>query len=418
MSTRKCAAIVLAAGQGKRMKSSLPKVLHKICGLPIIQHIVDALERVPVAKQVVVIGHRHDLVRAALKGNGVDLVLQTQQLGTAHAVACAKGKFRGFLGDVLVVAGDVPLLSVATLRGFIRVHRALRSKATVLTTTISEPKAYGRIVRDGTGCIRKIVEELDANADERAIREINSGIYLFDAQMLFGKVVRIKRNSRKKEFYLTDIVEALMHDKVEVHAYHVNNADEVRGINSRKDLSDLNTIMNRGTLCSLQKSGVTVLSEDNTFVEARVKVGRDTIIYPFTYIEKDVTVGKGCVIGPFCKIRKGTRIKNNATIGSFVEINRSTIGDRVTIKHLSYIGDTTIGADANIGAGTITANYDGKNKHKTVIKEKALIGANTVLVAPVTVGRSARTGAGSVVRAGQNIPAYKLAVGVPAKIIK
>ncbi len=415
---RKCIAIVLAAGQGKRMKSSLPKVLHRIGGLPIVHHIVDTLKKLRITKQVIVIGHQQALVRNALKEHAVDIIVQPRQLGTAHAVACAKGKFRGFSGNVLVIAGDVPLISVKTLREFMRAHHVLKSSATVLTTTIADPTGYGRIVRGRQNSVRKIVEELDADADEKGIREINSGIYLFDARILFSKLGRIKRNRKKKEFYLTDIVEACMRDKITVHAHHVDNADEVRGINSRKDLCELNTIMNRRILHRLQEAGVTVLSEENTFVEAHVKIGRDTILYPFTYIERDVTIGKGCSIGPFCKIRKGTRIKDRSMIGSFVEINRSMIDEHVTIKHLAYIGDAIIGKDVNIGAGTITANYDGRNKHRTVIKNKALIGANTVLVAPVTVGTAARTGAGSVVKAGQDIPAGRLAVGVPARIIK
>ncbi|MBN1493184.1 MAG: bifunctional N-acetylglucosamine-1-phosphate uridyltransferase/glucosamine-1-phosphate acetyltransferase [Candidatus Omnitrophica bacterium] len=418
MSRKKCAALVLAAGQGTRMKSEKPKVLHAICGVSLVEHIVSTLSAVKMNKIVVVVGYKQELVRSSLKDSKADFVIQKEQLGTAHAVKCARGSLRDFSGDVLVIAGDVPLIQKSTLRSFVGFHRKNRSKATVLTTTVNAPKAYGRIVRDGQGHVIRIVEELDASAEEKAIKEINSGIYLFDAKLLFKEVVRIKRNRKKREFYLTDIVEALIEKNITVNAYRIADADQVRGINSRKDLGDLNRIMNKTTIRLLQESGVTILSEESTFIEQRVKIGRDTVIYPFTFIARDVTIGRNCKLGPFCKIRSKTRIKNDTTIGSFVELNRSSIDNGVTIKHLAYIGDAWIGKNVNIGAGTITANFDGKKKHKTVIKDRALIGANTVLVAPVTVGRSAKTGAGSVVCAGRNIPDNKIAVGVPAKVIK
>jgi len=418
MSSRKCAAVILAAGQGTRMRSAKAKVLHQICGASLIQHIVETLKKVKVNKSVIVVGHQQEAVRTTLKGEKVEFAVQAKQLGTAHAVVCAKSAMKSFSGDVLVLAGDVPLITSSTIKKFIAAHRKNKSKATVLTTLVDEPKAYGRIVRDKQGHVVKIVEELDATREEKSINEINSGIYLFDAKLLFKKVSNIKRNRKKKEFYLTDIVEDLIKDDVQVNAYKVADADQVRGINSRKDLSDLNKIMNARIINDLQRRGVTVLSEENTFIEVNVAIGKDTVIFPFTYIAKDVSIGKGCSIGPFCKIRSGTKVKNDATLGSFVEINRSMINDGTAIKHLAYLGDAVIGKDVNIGAGTITANYDGKKKSQTVIKDKASIGANTVLVAPVTVGESAKTGAGTVVRARKNIPDNHLAVGVPAKIIR
>lgn len=418
MRKAKIATLILAAGAGTRMRSAYPKVLHKVCGVSLVEHLVRSFENIRVAKQVVVVGHKKDMVMHALRDMRVDFVEQKQQRGTAHAVKIAAKKFARFSGNVLIVAGDVPLFDAQLFRKFYRFHSSANRKASVLTATIDNPYGYGRIVRDDKQGICKIVEELNATLDEKNIREINSGIYLFDAQLLFSQINKIKVNKKKNEFYLTDVIELLIKQGVSVGAYCTNDADTVRGVNSREDLAVVNNVMNKENIRRLQGKGVTVIAPENTYIESGVEVGQDTVIYPFTYIEKGVKIGRDCQIGPFCKIRTGTTIRDAVVLGSFVEINRSTVKSDTSIKHLAYIGDAVVGPRANIGAGTITANYDGKSKHQSVIGEGVHTGANTVLVAPVKLGKESKTGAGAVVTAGSDVPAKKLAVGVPARIIQ
>jgi len=411
------AALVLAAGQGTRMKSQKPKVLHKVCGLPLVSHILDTMKHAGIKKSVVVVGHQADAVKKALKGTDAEFAVQKEQRGTAHAVLSARSAFKGFDGDVLIIAGDVPLIEAKTIKQFYRFHLKHGAAASVLTATVADPTGYGRIVKDASGALVKIVEELDANADEKGIDEINSGMYVFKASVLFGAIQKVPVNAKKKEFYLTDIVEMLGKKKQSVAVCEIDDVPQILGVNSQADLSMINTIMNDRTIEQLQQKGVCVIAPENTYVEANVSVGQDTVIYPFSYIETGVQIGKDCSIGPFATIRKGSRIADEAVIGNFVEVNRSVIKKNTKVKHLSYIGDAEIGPDANIGAGTVTANYDGVAKHKTVVKRKGGTGANTVLVAPVIVGENAKTGAGAVVRAKHHIPNNKVAVGVPARVL-
>lgn len=410
----------MAAGRGTRMHSSFPKVLHPLQGVPLIRHVVSKVLRLNVGKLVIIVGYGEAEVRSALGhiDPRIKFVRQTKQLGTGHAVLVAKEQIGIDPGDVLILAGDAPLLNEQTLGRFIKEHQKTGSQVSILSSEVTAPKGYGRIIRRPDGKVAAIHEELDATDKERFIREINSGVYLFSRPHLFRALEKVKATNKKNEYYLTDTIEVLIGNGNKVSAFCVAGEEEIMGINTRNDLIKANLVLYRKKINDLLASGVTVLSPENTFVASDVTVGEDTIIFPFTYIETRVKIGKGCRIGPFAYIREGSRIDDKAQIGSFVEVVRSRVGKGTMIKHLSYVGDTEVGDQVNIGAGTITANYDGFKKHKTIIEEGAFIGSNTVLVAPVKVGKKAKTGAGSVVLADSNVPRGMTVAGVPAKSIK
>jgi bifunctional UDP-N-acetylglucosamine pyrophosphorylase / glucosamine-1-phosphate N-acetyltransferase len=410
--TRPLAALVLAAGRGERMNSSRPKVLHEAAGVPLLGHVLETVKRAGVKRTVVVVGQDAKQVRSFL--NGVESVTQAKQLGTAHAVLQARAKFAKWRGNLLVIPADAPCLKVETLRDFIRAHDAHARPASVLTAEVDDPAGYGRILRRGDR-ITEIREELDASERERRIREVNSGIYVFEKALLFDKLRAIGRNQKKKEYYLTDVIETLSRTGTYVRAHKITDAREMTGVNTRKHLTKVHKVITEQELERHSKNGVTILNPEQTSMGKGVKIGRDTVIHPFTWIESGVTVGKKCQIGPFAKIRSGSTIEDGATIGCFVEVVRSKVGAKSNVKHLSYVGDARIGKHVNIGAGTITANYDGKRKHKTVIEDQASLGCDTILVAPVTVKRGGRTGAGAVVAAKHTVQKGKTVVGVPAK---
>ena len=416
-------AVVLAAGKGTRMRSLRPKVLHEIFGRPLLVYVLDTLRQLGVKNPKVVIGSGAEQVRSFLKdskresGISPASVLQREQKGTGHAVEMTRGTLRGYKGDVLIWPGDMPLLTPETLAEFIRHHREAGAAASVLSALQIDPAGYGRILRAG-GKFYAIREELDASEEERRVQEVNTGVYLFNAQVLFEALRKIGTSNRKNEYYLTDTIEVLTREGVGVEAFPLASSREAQGINSRRDLSEgISTMKNREIQKHLEK-GVTFLSPDQTFVEPGARIGEDTVIYPWCYIEAGVRIGKNCQIGPFAKIRKGTEIGDGTIIGSFVEVNRSRIGKGVQAKHLTYLGDAIVGDGSNIGAGTITANYDGKNKHQSRVGKKVLIGSNTVLVAPVVIEDGARTGAGSVVTGGSRVKRGQVVVGVPAKPLK
>jgi bifunctional UDP-N-acetylglucosamine pyrophosphorylase / glucosamine-1-phosphate N-acetyltransferase len=297
-------------------------------------------------------------------------------------------------------------------------HKQTKAAATVLTALIDEPHGYGRIIRDVAGNIVAIREQKDATPAEDMINEINVGMYCFESKKLFAALKKIKLNPNKKEFYLTDVVELLLANGERVATVVTDDESVAFGVNTRADLAQAEGIIRKRILSKLMEDGVTIIDPATTYVEAGAKIGEDSIIYPCSYIHSDVTIGKNCKIGPFARIRPGSKIGDGAEIGNFTEVSRSNIGSNVTMKHFSFLGDATVGSETNIGAGTVTANYDGKNKNKTVIGDGAFIGSDSILVAPVTIGKKAMTGAGTVVKSGTNIPAGKTAVGVPARIIK
>lgn len=441
-------AVVLAAGKGKRMASALPKVLHKICGRPMIAYVLDTLAQVGIASPVVVVGHGAEQVRVAL-GDGVRYAVQAEQLGTGHAVAQALPLLEDHAGTVLIVYGDVPFLRAQTIETLLAHHRAQGAAATILTDLRDDPTGYGRVVRDGRGNVRRIVEETDASPAEREIREVNVGMYAIEAGALRDALRTLEPANAQGEYYLTDAIHALLQQEHTVAAVVVSSSGEATGINSRAELARAEAAMRAMLLDELMRAGVTVIDPQATYVHAGVRVGRDTVLHPGTALEGQTTIGAECTIGPHARLidaevgdrvtivastierstiaegstigpyshlRPGARIGRFVEIGNYAEIKNSTIGDRTKVHHMSYIGDATVGADVNIGAGTITCNYDGRAKHRTVIGDRAFIGSDTMLIAPVVVGEGAYTGAGSVVK--RDVPPGGVAVGMPARVIR
>jgi bifunctional UDP-N-acetylglucosamine pyrophosphorylase / glucosamine-1-phosphate N-acetyltransferase len=406
-------ALVLAAGKGTRMKSSRPKVLHEILGKPLVGYVLDTLAALGISPVTVVVGAGGEDVRGYLKTRPekIRVVWQREQKGTGHAVEMARKPATGS-GDVLIWPGDMPLLKRETLAAFINEHKAAGAAASVLSALQPEPYGYGRMLRAG-GKFYGIREELDASEAERRIQEVNTGVYLFGVRQLFDALKKVKPANEKREYYLTDTIEILTGQGQVVEAFPLAEAREAQGINSRHELAEATETMRNREIQAHMERGVSFVSPDQTFVEPGVKIGEDTVIYPWCYIESGVVIGKNCSIGPFAKIRKGSTIGDECTVGSFVEVNRSKLGKGVLAKHLAYLGDATLGDATNVGAGTITANFDGKNKHATRIGKKVLIGSNTVLVAPVAVDDGAKTGAGSVVT--KRVRKGQVVVGVPAR---
>lgn len=435
--------VILAAGKGTRMKSAVPKVLHPLAGLPLIEHVLRTVDQLSVASRVLVVGHGADEVRTALAGRpDLQFVVQSPQLGTGHALLQAEPVLKDKKGTILLLYADVPLLQSSTLSRLVEAHRSSRAAATVLTADLSDPYGYGRIVRDSAGVISRIVEERDASAEQQAIREINSGIYTFSLKELFTHLHGLATDNAQGEYYLTDLVAAYRQQKKRVATLRLDNADELRGVNSRLDLAELSAVLRQRKNRALMVSGVTLEDPATTYVEMDVTIGQDTVIGPGVRLEgataigsrcrihagsrltdasvdDDVvvldhsvivrsSVGRGAAVGPMAHIRPDSTIGPSARVGNFVEIKKTALGRGSKANHLAYLGDAVIGEGVNIGAGTITCNYDGVNKHKTIIEDGVFIGSDTQLVAPVTVGRDAYVGAGSSIT--RDVPAGALAI--------
>lgn len=416
-------AIVLAAGKGTRMRSEIPKVLQDMLGRPMLAHVLEVLVSIGVRDPIVVIGSGADQVRSFLKDYAKRLsirprpVLQSQQKGTGHAVMMAIKHLPLTKDAVLIWPGDMPLLKTETLRQFTKDHSEANADVSVLSAIQANPVGYGRILRSG-GKFFAIREELDASDRERRIQEVNTGVYLFRRASLVRALKKIRPANKKSEYYLTDTIEILSQDNAHLEAFPFAVGKEAQGINSRADLSIGIGIMNHREVQRHQEQGVTFVCPEQTVVEPGVKIGKDTIIYPWSYIETGVTIGEKCKIGPFAKLRKGSHIDDESVIGSFVEVARSKVGKKVMAKHLAYLGDAMIGDETNIGAGTIFANFDGKRKHQSRLGKKVMVGSNTVFVSPVNIGDHARTGAGAVVTAGTKVQKKQIVAGVPAKPLK
>ena len=435
--------VVLAAGKGTRMKSAVPKVLHRAAGLPLIDHVLRAADAISPTSVNVILGHEAEQLRNALqKRKGLSLAIQSPQLGTGHALLQAEPLLAGATGTVVLLSGDVPLLSAASLQALISTHEARGAAATVLTATVPAPDGYGRILRDAGGRITAIVEHKDASAEERAIREINSGVYAFELAPLFGALREIGSSNAQGEYYLPDLVRIYRDRGLPVETVALDDPREIMGVNSRKELAEVSHILHAGRIDALMASGVTVMDPATTYIEPDVSVGPDTILHPGVYLEgrtaigarceihsgvrivnttidDDVVVNNFCVlldshvargakIGPFAHIRPQSDVGEDAHVGNFVELKKTTLGRGSKANHLAYLGDATIGEKVNIGAGTITCNYDGTLKHPTVIEDGAFIGSDSQLVAPVRVGRGAYVAAGSSIT--RDVPADALAI--------
>jgi len=418
MSAECATAVILAAGKGVRFKSALPKVMHELAGRPLLAYVLRAARGAGIRNVIVVVGAGHEHVVKAFKKEGVRFALQKKQLGTAHAarVGCSlSGKRQG---PVAVLSGDAPLVTSRTIRRAIARHKKESAACTVITAVLDSPAGYGRIVRSAGGGIERIVEEKDASADEKKIQEVNSGSYVFDGASLRKALARVGRSNKQKEYYLTDCIEILRKEGKKVSAFVADDASEVLGVNSRRELAAVEKIYRRRILERHLEAGVSIIDPENTCIDDTVRIGRDTIIYPFTVIAGNVRIGRGARIGPFSFVRDGSVIADGAQIGAFAEVKNSKIGRNSRASHFCYIGDATVGKDVTIGAGAVTANFDGRRTYKTRIGDGALIGGGSVLIAPVKIGKGARTGGGAVVTKGRDVKAGQTVAGVPARGIK
>jgi len=412
---KKVTAVILAAGKGKRAKTSMPKVLLELCGRAIILHILSALSSLKVVDDIIVVlGHKRELVQNAIKKvfPKVKFVYQKELNGTARAVSSASSLLKN-KSNVLVLCGDTPLIKASTLRKFINSFFKERAKCSVMTAVFKEKNDYGRITRDSRGNVVGITEKVELKADLDR-EEVNSGIYCFEKSFLLKGLTKIKVNKKKKEFFLTDIINIAYKGGFGAKGFCLEDNLEILGVNTQKNLSKVRKLLNERLIEVASLRGVTFIDPDTTFLSFDTKIGKDTVIYPFTFIEKNVIIGSYCELGPFLRVRKGSAIGSDVKIGNFIEINRSTIGSGSRAKHFGYLGDAIVKDKVNIGAGTVIANYDGKNKHKTIIETGAFIGSDTVIVAPRKIGKGARTGAGSVVT--RDVKNNDVVVGVPARV--
>ena len=411
------AVIILAAGKSTRMKSDAPKVLHPVCGRPCLSYVLDLVSALRIKNIIAVLGHKHQDVKKLLKP-GIKVVIQKRLLGTADAVKEAMPLLKNFKGTVLVLYADNPLLKKETIKKLLEHHIKNNLDATLLTAKMDKPAGYGRVLRDKYASICGIVEEKDADDFQKDIQEINTGIICFNKDRLLDSLKHVRPNNRKKEYYLTDTIGILYKKGFLLDSVKINDINEALGINSRGDLAKANSIMQKRINEELMQNGITIVDPDSTFIGFGAKIVPDTTIYPFTVIERDVRIGKRCFIGPFVHLREGTVLSDDIMAGNFLEVVRSKISSGTLLKHVGYIGDSQIGRMVNIGAGTVIANFDGRKKNITVIKDKAFIGCDTVLVAPVKIGKSARTGAGCVVTKNKDVCDGTTVVGVPARPLR
>lgn len=437
------ASVVLAAGKGTRMKSGLIKVLHHVAGVPMIAWPVAAARDAGSDPIVLVIGHQANAVQGTFRGAAdIRYAMQEEQLGTGHAVACALDALEGFRGTILILCGDTPLLRAETLKNMLAFHRDNRAAVTVLTAMTDDPYGYGRIVRDPSGRVTRIVEQKDADPEEQEIREINSGIYCMDSDFLFANIRGISNDNAQGEYYLTDLLAIAVRNGLTCLALPTADTDEIMGVNDRVQLAEAARILRRRINRDHMLNGVTIIDPDTTYIDHGVTIGTDTVIHPGCRIGKGTTIGSGCeieggvsisgcrigddchikaasvledselgedvAVGPMAHLRPGTLLGNKVKIGNFVETKKIVMGEGSKASHLTYLGDAEIGRNVNIGCGTITCNYDGVNKHRTVIGDDVFIGSDVQLVAPVNVGRNSLVAAGTTVTT--DVPPDSLAI--------
>ena len=417
---RNVKSIILAAGKGTRMKSETPKVLHKIFNKELLGYVIDEVNKTgEVSQNYVIVGHKAEEVENFVKKNyeNAKCLLQSPQLGTGHAAYQAFEDLKGFEGEVIILNGDIPLLTTETLKKFIENHRKNNAALSVLSAVFEDPYNYGRIIRDENGNLRAIVEEKDATPEQKAVKEINIGVYLLDWAKISPAFLSLDSNNAQGEYYLTDIVKWAISQGLKAQSYVLENNEESFGINSKTHLAEAAKILKNRVINKLLEDGVTIVDPETTFISPETEIAPDVIIYPCTYIEGKNIIGKDCKIGPFARLRGGVELGEGVKIGNFVEIKNSKIKNHTNVSHLSYIGDSELGSNVNIGAGTITANYNHatKEKFRTVVKDGASTGSNSVLVAPVELGEQSSIGAGTVV--SKDIPAFALGLTrAPLKI--
>ena len=415
-------SIILAAGKGTRMKSELPKVLHMIYSKTLLGYVVDAVNETGMFDEnYIIVGHQSERVEDFVKANydNTRTVLQSPQLGTGHAVSMVCPYLENYNGEVVILCGDTPLITSETIKKFVDAHREMKSDITVMSAVFDNPKNYGRIVRTQAGSVDSIVEEKDASDEQKKIKEINAGIYCLEWQKIKTVFSQLETNNAQGEYYLTDIIKWGNKNGLKVNAHILEKNEEIYGINSRANLAEATKMMTERTLNKLMEEGVTIVDPASTWIDPSTSVGKDTVIYPSTYIEGKNIIGDNCKIGPFAHLRGDVVIENGVKIGNFVEVKKSTIKSNTNACHLSYIGDSELGENVNIGAGTITANYNPleKTKSKTVIENNVKIGSNSVLVAPVRIEEGANIGALSVIT--KDIQKWSLAITrAPMKVFE
>ena len=443
--------VILAAGKGTRMKSDVPKVLHPLAGRALIEHVLRTVDQLPVTSKVLVVGHGADHVKAGLAGRSdLQFVTQSPQLGTGHALLQTEPVLAGKRGTVLLLYADVPLLETGTLLRLLETHHTTKAALTVLTAELDDPYGYGRIVRDAAGKVSRIVEERDASSDHRAIKEINSGIYALSLETLFDQLHNLATDNAQGEYYLTDLVQMYRQQDKRVETLCLDSADQLRGVNSRLDLAELSAIMRHRKNRALMLAGVTLIDPATTYVDMDVTVGPDSTLGPGVVLEGSTTLGARCTvhagcrltnatvgdgvtildhsvivdsrvgssvqIGPMAHLRPESAVGDHARIGNFVELKKTSLGEGSKANHLAYLGDAVIGANVNIGAGTITCNYDGEKKHRTTIEDGVFIGSDSQLIAPVTIGKDAYVAAGSSITG--DVPSGALALARSHQVIK
>ena len=443
----KLKTLILAAGKGTRMKSDMPKVIHKVNGVPMITKIIDTLSGLNPEENILILGHKKEEVLKVV-GENCDYVLQTEQLGTGHAVIQAKEKLEGYDGDVMILCGDTPLLRESTLKSLYDYHKESGAVTTILTSIYENPFGYGRIVKED-GLVKAIVEEKETSEEIKKIKEVNAGVYCFNSKELFKALDKIDNNNEKGEYYLTDVIGIQVSENKKVQSFILEDKMEILGVNSKVELTQAGKVLRDRKNRELMEEGVILIDPETTYVEESVKVGRDTVLYPGVVLQGKTVIGENCEIignsriidsvlgnnirvessvieesiledgvtmGPFAHIRPKSLLKEKVHIGNFVEVKKSTLEKGVKAGHLTYLGDAQVGENTNIGAGTITCNYDGVNKFKTVIGKDAFIGSDSMLVAPVNIGEKALIGAGSVIT--KDVPSNSLAVSRSKQIIK
>ena len=396
-------AVILAAGKGTRMKSSKPKVLHEIFSKPLVGWVVDSINEIYPqnnTQSIVVVGHgANDVEKYLKKYENVTCVLQKEQLGTGHAVSMATSELKDFCGTVLITCGDTPLLKSSTMRSMVEYHLEHNADVTVMSAIFDNPFGYGRIVRSQDGGIEAIVEQKDANDEQKAIKEVNAGVYCLKWESVKNAFGELKNNNSQGEYYLTDIVCWAKEKNKKALSFVIENPDETLGINSRVQLAQATQIMKNEKLNELMETGVTIVDSLSTSISPETQIGADTVIYPNTYINGKNKIGSNCKIGPFSHFRGNVEVGDYSKIGNFVELKNAKIGSHTNVSHLSYVGDATLGSNVNIGAGTIFANYNSitKEKKRSTLNDGVSIGSNTVIVAPVELGENVFVGAGSVI---------------------